>query len=306
MELSMNRLSRKKRVEIVRVLVEGCSIRSTCRITGVAKGTVLKLLVDLGAVCAAFHDENVRELECKRVQCDELWAFCYAKEKTVLGRDDLAERDDVGDVWTWAALDSDTKLMISWLVPDRSPDAAQEFMDDLADRVSTRMQLTTDGNRSYLTAVPGAFGTRIDYGMIKKIYGDPWPDGSIGTSPLVCVGTRKQPLIGYPDKKYISTSHVERQNLTIRMCSRRFTRLTNAFSKKLENMCAATALHFVWYNFCRVHQTLGETLAMAAGLEDEPWTISDLIRLLEAEERLQIKEGVLKRGPYRRKNADSN
>ncbi len=306
MEVSMNRLSRNKRVEIVRALVEGCSVRSTCRITGVAKGTVLKLLVDLGRVCADFHYETVHDIECKRAQCDELWTFCYAKAKTVINRDDLADRDGIGDVWTWTGMDADSKLMISWLVADKGPESAQEFMLDLAARVRSRMQLTTDGYRNYLVAVPGAFGREVDYGMLKKIYGDPKPNGRMGTTRRVCIGIIKKRIIGNPAKKHISTSYVERQNLTIRMCSRRYTRLTNAFSKKLENLCAAVALHFVWYNFCRVHQTIKQTPAMASGLADHQWPIGELIQLLEHDERVAIDDGELKRGPYGPRNGLSN
>jgi IS1 family transposase len=298
----MNKLSLTDRVRIVRCLVEGNSIRSTCRITGFAKGTVLKLLVDLGDACARFHDERVRDVDCKRVQCDELWAFCYAKDRTVQKRPGLKDQG-AGDVWTWTGLDADTKLMVSWLMADKGPESAQEFMHDLAGRVVSRMQLTTDGNRNYLIAVPGAFGHDIDYAMIKKIYGDPKPDGRIGTSQLACIGTKKQRISGSPDMAHVSTSYVERQNLTIRMCSRRYTRLTNAFSKKLENHGAALALHFTFYNFCRVHQTLKMTPAMAAGLALHAWPLEELVNLLESEEQTKIEAGALKRGSYKPRNS---
>jgi hypothetical protein len=300
----MNRMSSEDRRRIVACLVEGTSIRGTCRLTGAAKGTVLKLLADLGTACAAFHDERVRGVAAKRVQADEFWSFCYAKAKTVSRKAHLAERSDVGDVWVWTGMDADSKLMVSWHVGHKSPVSALDFAHDLAARVKGRIQLTTDGNRNYFIAVPDAFGTDIDFAMLHEIYGDPMPDGRIGTATLKCVGCDKKAISGNPDMKHVSTSHIERQNLTVRMCSRRFTRLTNAFSKKLENLCHSLAIHYVYYNFVRIHQTLRVTPAIAAHLTNEAWELDDMIRLLETRERVAIEAGALKRGPYQKK--DSN
>lgn len=299
--VSMNRMSTENRRRIVACLVEGMSIRATCRLTGAAKGTVLKLLADLGRACAAFHDERVRGIDCRRVQADELWCFCYAKQKTVIRSPHLAELEGVGDVWTWTGMDADTKLMVSWHVGTKSPESALDFAHDLAGRCNGRMQLTTDGNRNYFVAIPDAFGTDIDYAMLTKIYGDIKPDGKIGSAELECIGVRKARICGEPDMKHVSTSFIERQNLTLRMCSRRWTRLTNAFSKKLENLCHALAIHYVFYNFVRVHQTLKATPAMAAGLADKPWTLDQIVGLLENQERIAMEAGALKRGPYRKR-----
>jgi IS1 family transposase len=297
----MNRMSTEDRRRIVACLVEGMSIRATCRLTGAAKGTVLKLLADLGRACAAFHDERVRGLECQRVQADELWCFCYAKAKTVSRNPHLQEMDGVGDVWTWTGMDADTKLMVSWHVGTKSPESAQDFANDLAGRVQSRMQLTTDGNRNYFVAIRDAFGENIDYAMLTKIYGDRKPDGKIGSAELEVIGVRKARIVGDPNMAHVSTSFVERQNLTLRMCSRRWTRLTNAFSKKLENLCHSLAIHYVFYNFARVHQTLKATPAMAAGLMDRPMTLEWMIGLLEVQEQAAIEAGALKRGPYRKR-----
>ena len=277
--VNMNKLSSNKRIAAVRALVEGCSIRSSVRIAGVAKNTVVKLLCDLGAACAAQHGALVNGLSPKQIQCDEIWAFCCSKQKNV-----PAEYRGVfgyDDVWTWTALDSDTKLIISWYVGLRTGADARAFMADLACRVVNLPQLTTDGFTSYPEAVYAAFGEHIDYAQLFKLY-QAERAGEARYSPPACTGTRKIAVIGEPDPAHISTSHVERQNLTMRMSMRRFTRLTKAFSKKAENLEHAVALHFMHYNFCRIHQTLRVTPAMAAGVSDHVWSIEDLIRLLDS------------------------
>lgn len=274
----MNKLTQAKRVQIVAALVEGNSIRATCRMTGVAKGTVLKLLVDLGSACAAYQDRNLRNLTCKRIQCDEIWSFCYAKERNV--PEEMKGKLGVGDVWTWTAIDADTKLIVSYLVGDRSASYARKFVDDLASRLAHRVQLTTDGYKAYLTAVEQSFGAEVDYAMLDKIYSAPPRDGQARYSPAECCGTRKVKIKGDPDLKQVSTSYVERQNLTMRMSMRRMTRLTNAFSKKIENQAHAVALHFMHYNFCRVHQTLRVTPAMEAGVANHVWSLEELAGLI--------------------------
>lgn len=272
----MNRLSNADRTRIVSCLVEGCSIRATCRMTGAAKGTVLKLLADLGTVCADYHDEHVRSVPSKRVQCDEIWSFVGAKMKNVTE----GKAQEWGDVWTWTAIDADSKLIVSYLVGQRGAAWAREFMEDVASRVASRIQITTDGHRAYAEAVEGAFGIDVDYAMLIKLYGS---NGSFDTrySPSECIGTQTAVLSGSPDPKHISTSYVERANLTMRMSMRRFTRLTNAFSKKLDNHEHMLAIYFLYYNFCRVHQTLRVTPAMEAGLTSSVWTIADMVKLLE-------------------------
>jgi IS1 family transposase len=251
--------------------------------TGAAKGTVIKLLADVGAACKRFHDERVFMIETKRVQCDEIWSFCYAKGKNVPA--DMQGVFGIGDVWTWTAIDADTKLMIGYHVGKRDEHAARKFMDDLAARLATRVQLTTDGHRAYLVAVPQSFGTQIDYGMLTKLYSN--PKAAEGRySPGECCGTRKSKVIGKPAKDKISTSFVERQNLTMRMSIRRFTRLTNAFSKKVENLGHAVALHFMFYNFGRIHQTLRVTPAMQAGLTDQVWTLEEIAALADRQLKL--------------------
>jgi len=279
----MNKLSRETRVQIVRALVEGNSIRATCRMTGAAKGTVLKLLADIGPVCAAWEDDHNVNLDTRRVQADEIWSFVYAKAKNVPSEMD---GEMVGDVWTWTAIDADTKLVINWTIGNRDADTALDFMDGVAKRLCHRVQLTTDGHKFYLSAVPMAFENRIDYAQLVKQYG-----GGHGSapetrySPGTCTGATKEPRLGSPNPKHISTSYVERQNLTMRMSMRRFTRLTNAFSKKAENLAYAVALHFLYYNWARPHQTLkGRTPAMAAGLEDHVWSIEEIVGLLEDSE----------------------
>ncbi len=273
----MNRLSPERQARVISALVEGSSIRAVSRMTGVAKGTILKLLAELGEACAAYQDTNLRNLYCRRVQCDEVWAFCHAKAKNV--PEDRRGQFGHGDVWTWVALDADSKLAVCWHLGLREVEDAQALMNNLASRVKHRFQLTTDGHTAYLEAVEDAFGNDIDYAMLVKLYGKE-RETEARYSPAVCTGTKLQIVEGFPDKKHISTSYVERQNLTMRMGMRRFTRLTNAFSKKVENLQYALALHFMHYNFCRIHKTLGMTPAMAAGLADHSWAIAEIVSLL--------------------------
>jgi IS1 family transposase len=274
---AMNRLSIDKRTQVVAALVEGTSINATCRMTGVAKHTVLKLLKDLGCAAAAYHDAHVRNLRVRRVQCDEIWAFVYAKQKNVT---EAQMEQGAGDVWTWTAIDADTKLIVSYMLGHRGLSVAKAFMQDVASRIATRVQITTDGHKVYAEAVEEAFGADVDYAMLVKIYGTSNENPESRYSPATCIGCRTGVLAGKPDPDHISTSFVERQNLTMRMGMRRFTRLTNAFSKKLENHGHAVALHFMHYNFCRVHKTLRVTPAMEAGLTDHVWTIEELLNLL--------------------------
>lgn len=241
----MNKLSTAERTRIVACMVEGNSMRATCRMTGAAKKTVSKLLVDLGTVCSAFQDRTLRNLSCKRVQCDEVWAFVGAKEKNASAEQ---KEQGWGDAWTWTAIDADTKLVPCWLVGSRDASAAYHFMHDLAERLASRVQLTTDGHKAYLSAVEDAFGANIDYAMLVKIYGNAPEGGEVRYSPAQCMGARKAVQTGKPEFKHISTSFVERQNLTMRMNNRRFTRLTNGFSKKLENHEHALAIYFMHYN----------------------------------------------------------
>lgn len=279
----MNQLNVSKRAQIIAALVEGNSLRSTSRMTGASKVTILKLLADLGQVCAEYQDKALRNLTCKRIQCDEIWQFCYAKAKNVPA--DKRDTFGYGDVWTWVAIDPDTKLVVSWCVGSRGLATARDFMHDLAGRLANRVQLTTDGHRVYLEAVESAFGSEIDYSMLVKIYGaDSEPNTRY--SPAECIACQKVGITGRPDPKHISTSHVERQNLTMRMGMRRFTRLTNGFSKKVENHALAVALHYMHYNFCRVHQTLRVTPAMEAGIADHVWSMEEIVTLLESERRV--------------------
>ncbi len=273
----MNKLPLAKRVQILHLLVEGNSLRATARITDTAFNTVAKLFVDAGRACAAYQDEVLRDLPCKRVQLDEIWSFVYAKQKNVATA--KAAPEDAGDIWTWVAIDADTKLVPTWYVGKRTADDAADFIADLADRLANRVQLTTDGHKPYLEAVEDAFGAGIDYAQLIKVYG-PDPGAERRYSPPVCTGTDVRIISGDPDPERISTSYVERQNLTMRMGMRRFTRLTNAFSKKAENLAHNIALHFMHYNFCRVHQTLRVTPAMEAGLSDHVWEIEELVALL--------------------------
>jgi IS1 family transposase len=274
----MSRLSTAQRVQVVSALVEGNSIRSTCRMTGIAKGTVLSLLADLGKVCADYHDEHVRNVAAKRIQCDEVWSFCYGKDKNV---SDEKKAQGAGSLWTWTALDADSKLIVSYLCGGRDAAWARSFMKDVAARLTTRVQITTDGHKAYIEAVEGAFGMDVDYALLIKLYGSPsQPDTRY--SPGVCIGTESCIVSGNPDPAHISTSYVERQNLTMRMSMRRFTRLTNAFSKKVENHEHMLAIYFLYYNFCRVHQTLRVTPAMEAGIADHVWSIGEIVTLLDA------------------------
>jgi len=275
--VNMNRLSTADRVRVVAALVEGNSIRATVRMTGVAKNTIAKLLAELGRACADYHEQHVRNVKAARIQCDEIWSFVGMKDKNV--PQSRKGEAGVGSVWTWTALDADSKLIVSYLLGDRDVGTATDFMNDVAGRLANRVQLTTDGHRSYLDAVDAAFVGDVDYAQLVKIYGAERP-GEARYSPAVCTGAKPTPIIGQPEKKHISTSYVERQNLTMRMGMRRFTRLTNAFSKKIENHFYAVALHFMYYNFCRIHQTLRVTPAMQAGLSDHVWEIEELIALV--------------------------
>jgi IS1 family transposase len=274
----MNRLDPARQAQVIACLVEGNSIRSTVRMTGVAKNTVAKLLVEIGAACAKYQDETFRNLKLNRIQCDEIWSFVYAKQKNVTT--EMLSDKHAGDVWTWTAIDSETKLVPCWMIGGRDAVAAHAFINDLAGRLATRVQLTTDGFKAYLSAIEGAFGADIDYAMLVKIYGET-VEGQKRYSPAECLGCKKEKRIGDPDPKHISTSYVERQNLTMRMSMRRFTRLTNAFSKKVENHAAALALHFMYYNFARKHQTLKMSPAMAAGITTKLWSIADIVALLD-------------------------
>ncbi len=276
----MNRLSTEKRAQIAGMIVEGNSVRSITRMTGVCQEAILKLLCDLGKSCAAHHNNTVRGLRTRRVQCDEVWSFCYSKEKNVPVE---KQGTGAGSVWLWTAIDADSKLMLSYLCGGRDASWAKKFMEDLASRLTTRIQITTDGHRAYAEAVEGAFGMDVDYAMLIKLYGAPSDHPDTRYSPAQCIGIRTGVLSGSPDPQHISTSYVERMNLNIRMGLRRFTRLTNAFSKKFENHCHAAAIYFAYYNFCRVHQTLRVTPAMEAGLTDHVWTLAELVTLLEAE-----------------------
>lgn len=276
----MNRLSTTDRTRVIACLVEGNSMRATVRMTGVAKKTVNRLAVELGQACERFADNVMRDLPCTKIQCDEIWSFCYSKGKNVPKH---LRGSGAGDVWTWVAIDPETKLIPAWFIGDRTASSAYPFMRSVAKRLRNRVELSTDGHRAYLIAVQAAFHlTPIDYGMCRKIYGENTLEGKY--SPGECIGTERTVISGNIAKADICTSHAERQNLTMRMQMRRFTRLTNAFSKKLENHRLACALHFVHYNFCRIHSSLRITPAMAAGLSERVWELSDLVGLLEAEE----------------------
>jgi IS1 family transposase len=292
----MNKLDATTRAKVLTLLVEGNSLRATSRVADVSYNTVCKLFADAGRVCAEYQDKVLRDLPCKRLQLDEIWSFVYAKQKNV-GRAKSAP-DKAGDAWTWVAVDADTKLVPSWRIGDRSSETAFAFVSDLASRLRNRVQITTDGYRPYLDAIEGAFGGDIDYAMLVKVYG-PSPEGNTRRySPAECIGARKHRIEGNPDGRHVSTSFVERQNLTMRMSIRRFTRLTNAFSKKLENHALSVALHYMHYNFCRIHKSLRVTPAMAAGITDRVWDMSDVAALIAAQEA-----PVAKRGPYKKKAA---
>lgn len=273
----MNKLNTAKRTQIISALVEGNSLRSTARMCDVAFNTVLKLLPEIGRACLDYQDKALHNLSSKRIQCDEIWSFVGAKEKNA---SEEKKAEGWGDIWTWVAIDPDTKLVPSFMVGGRGAKTAKRFMDDLAARLANRVQLTTDGHRVYLTAVEEAFGSNVDYAMLVKLYGN---DGESEKrySPADCIGCQTVGITGRPNPQHISTSHVERQNLTMRMKMRRFTRLTNAFSKKVENHVCAIALHYMHYNFCRVHQTLRVTPAMEAGVTDHIWTLEEMAGLLD-------------------------
>jgi len=277
----MNKLDKKRQSQVVAALVEGASINSVVRMTGVSKPTILKLLSDLGTACAKYQDEKLRDLPCKRVQADEIWSFCFAKDKNL--SEEMKGKFGFGSVWTWTAICADIKLMISWLVGERSVPYAVKFINDLASRLAHRVQLTTDGHRPYLRAVEGAFGSEIDYAVLEKIYAA-GPQEGVTTrySPAACCGTRTHKMMGNPDSDHISTSYAERMNLQIWMDMRRFTRLTNAHSKKVANHRHALALYFTYYNFARIHSTLRVTPAMQAGIADHVWTIQEIIGLLDS------------------------
>ncbi|MGH6819677.1 MAG: IS1 family transposase [Methylocella sp.] len=289
----MKVLDHQARARILHLLCEGSSIRAVTRLTGASKNTVIKLMIDAGKACAAYHDANVRNVTAKRVQVDEIWSFTYAKQKNVPGA--KAAPDGAGDTWTWTALDADSKMILSYFIGGRDGECAMWFIDDLRARLANRVQLTSDGHKAYLEAVEGAFGGEIDYAILHKVYGSS-PESMKGKySPAECIGTQKHRVEGDPDPKHVSTSFVERSNLTMRMHMRRFTRLTNAFSKKVENHAYAVALHMMYYNFVRLHSKLRMSPAMAAGVSDRLWEIGDIVSLVEAEEaKIDRKRGQYK------------
>jgi IS1 family transposase len=288
----MNRLSVADRASILRMLVEGNSLRSASRLADVSLNTVIKLLVDLGAACEKIHDARVRNVRVRRLEADEIWCFLGAKAKNVT----IAQKaQGWGDIWTWTGLDADTKLCVSYLVGGRSADWAIDFMKDAASRIRGRVQITTDGHKAYLEAVEEAFGADVDYAQLQKIYGAP-AQNDTRYSPATCIGCEMKTVSGNPNPKYVSTSYVERHNLTMRMGMRRFTRLTNGFSKKIENHIAMVAIHAVYYNFARIHKTLRITPAMAAGLSDHVWSVEEIILMAES---YLPKPGP--RGPYKQK-----
>lgn len=279
----MNRLDIETRCRVIRCLIEGNSIRATSRLTGVAINTVVKLAVDAGEACVDYQDRMLVNLNSKRIQCDEIWAFCGAKQKNV-----TEDNGAYGDAWTWTAIDADTKLVCCWAIGKRDQQTAQYFITDLQGRLANRVQLTTDGLKLYFNAVTYAFEGDVDYAILHKLYGAPGhQEGQSRYSPAICIGCEKKAKIGNPDPDHISTSYIERQNLTMRMSMRRFTRLTNGFSKKIENHMHAVALYFMYYNFSRVHQTLKATPAMAAGIETRKWEIRDIVAMIDAYQALK-------------------
>lgn len=278
----MNRLDADRRTRVISALVEGNSLRSTSRMTGVAINTVVKLAIDAGAACSAYQDRVMRNLNCKRVQVDECWAFCYAKNKNVTP-EIKAKHPGAGDVWTWAAIDADSKLIPCWIIGQRDGVTARIFVNDLAGRLADRIQLTSDGLAVYLQAVERAFRGDVDYAQLVKVYNET-SEGQKRYSPAECVGCTKNVVVGYPDPAHVSTSYIERANLSLRMGMRRFTRLTNGFSKKIENHAASVALFLMYYNFARVHQTLRCSPAMAAGVDSKLWEISDIVAMIEDHE----------------------
>ena len=283
--MPMNKLPYAKRAQVLQMMAEGISLRAITRLTSISRTTLIKLLEDAGQAFSEYQDRVLVNLPCKRIQVDEAWAFCYAKQKNVATA--KAAPDGAGDIWTWVGLDADTKLVASFHVGGRDSEAAMTFMDDLAPRMASRVQLTSDGHKPYLEAVEGAFGADIDYATLIKVYGAA-PESAKGRySPAECTGIRKQRTEGNPDPKHVSTSYVERSNLSIRMGNRRMTRLTNAFSKKAENHAHMMAIYFMHYNFVRIHQTLKITPAMATGVTSKLWEMSDLVAVLEAWEAEQ-------------------
>lgn len=288
----MNRLSLTQRAQIIGLLVEGNSLRSTSRLTGFSINTVTKMLVDVGTACAEYQDTALRNLPCKRIQCDEIWSFVGAKQKSV-----AQGAAGYGDVWTWTAICADTKLIASWMVGSRDGDAAKAFIADLASRLAKRVQITTDGHKVYVQAIEDAFGADVDYAMLIKLFGEGPASPERKYSPASQLGTKIVKIEGNPDMAKVSTSYVERQNLTMRMSMRRFTRLTNGFSKKVDNHMHAVALHFMHYNFGRIHKTLRVTPAMEAGVSDHVWSLEEIAAL--------VPEPVAKkRGPYKKRNAE--
>ena len=292
-QMYMNKLPLAKRTQILAMLCEGSSMRSISRVADVSINTVSKLLVEAGEACLAIHDETVRNVKVSRIQCDEIWSFCHPKEQNVLAAKAVPE--GAGDVWTWTAIDADTKLIVSYFVGDRGGESAMILMDDLRARLANRVQLTTDGHRAYLEAVEGAFGADVDYAQLVKLYG-PTITAPGRYSPAECTGIKKIRREGHPDIAHVSTSYVERENLTMRMSMRRFTRLTNAFSKKLENHIHALALYFAFYNFCRIHKTLRVSPAMAAGITDRLWSLEDIVAKIDA-----MTVTPKPRGPYKKR-----
>lgn len=291
----MNKLPTETRVQILGMMVEGVSMRAIARLTGASKNTVVKFLRDAGEACAAYQDETLRDLTCKRIQVDEIWSFVGMKQKNV-----PAERKGefgVGDVWTWTAIDADTKLAVTWLLGDRSGDTAKEFMADVGSRVTSRVQITSDGHSAYPEAVEDAFGADVDFAQLVKVYANP-SEGQKRYSPAECVGCKTEVVTGSPDPAHISTSFAERANLTMRMGMRRFTRLTNAFSKDAENHGHSIAIHFMFYNFARIHQTLRVTPAMAAGVTSKLWDLGDIVAMIDA-----AAPPAAKRGPYKKRVA---
>lgn len=284
----MNLLSLEKRVQILSCLVEGNSIRATCRITGAAKRTVTRLLCEVGAACHHYQDHKLTGLTCRRIECDEIWSFCYCKEKNIPR--ELKHVSGIGSIWTWVAIDADTKLVVTWYVGHRDEEAAYLFLEDLEPRLKGKVQISTDGHRPYRSAMQGIFGINADYGIVEKQYGPVIYQTELGErrySPNECIGSSRRKVRGNMKDEDISTSFVERQNLTMRMGMRRFTRLTNGFSKKIQNLEHAIALHFMYYNFCRPHQSLnqkralGITPAMVAGVADHRWSLEELLELLK-------------------------
>jgi IS1 family transposase len=279
----MNRLDSTTRAQVIGCLIEGCSIRSTVRMTGVAKKTVMRVLCEVGAICEVYQDDVFRNLRCKRLQLDECWAWIYCKERN--RTEEIARKNPhAGDVWLWVCVDADSKLVLSWRLGERDVTTARDFVDDIAMRVKGRVQITSDGHRAYLTAIEDVFGADVDYAILQKIFGTP-QEKETRYSPAKCIGCESKPMIGKPDYRHVSTSFVERQNWTLRTNMRRYTRLSNGFSRKLENHAAAVALNYFAYNFIKIHRTLRTSPAMAAGVTDRLWEVSDLVALWESYER---------------------